>query len=82
MDLPPSVKLTEPVEGYPVYEVNHATCSGKVALHGAHVMSWKPVDEEEVLYLSPDAIYKEGNIIEYCFENNMEDGVSMADDCK
>ncbi len=63
MDLPPSVKLTEPVEGYPVYEVNHAICSGKVALHGAHVMSWKPVDEEEVLYLSPDAIYKEGKAI-------------------
>ena len=63
MDLPPSVKLTEPVEGYLVVEVNHATCTGKVALHGAHVMSWKPVDEEEVLYLSPDAVFKEGKAI-------------------
>ena len=26
-------------------------------------MSWRPVDEEEVLYLSPDAVYKEGKAI-------------------
>lgn len=26
-------------------------------------MSWRPVDEEEVLYLSPDAVFKEGKAI-------------------
>ncbi|MFM2197153.1 MAG: hypothetical protein RLZZ505_585 [Verrucomicrobiota bacterium] len=34
-----------------------------MALHGAHVMSWKPAGEEEVLYLSPDAVFKEGKAI-------------------
>ena len=34
-----------------------------MALHGAHVMSWAPEGEEEVLYLSSDAIYREGKAI-------------------
>lgn len=63
MDLPASIRLTAPTDGYPVFEIEHPACRGKVALHGAHVMSWKPVDEEEVLYLSPDAVFKEGKAI-------------------
>ena len=31
--------------------------------------------------ISKSAIYREANIVDYCFENNTEDGVSMADDC-
>ena len=31
--------------------------------------------------ISKSAIYKEGTIVEYCFEDNTEDGVSMVDDC-
>ena len=63
MNLPPSVSQKEIVPGYPVFEIAHATCEARVALHGAHVMSWRPADEEEVLYLSPDAVYKEGKAI-------------------
>ncbi|MDX1680946.1 MAG: D-hexose-6-phosphate mutarotase [Akkermansiaceae bacterium] len=63
MNLPRSIKRTEPEDGYPVFEIEHPTCSGKVALHGAQVMSWKPVDEEEVLYLSPKAVFREGKAI-------------------
>lgn len=61
--LPPSVRLVEISSGYPVFEIAHAACTARVALHGAQVMSWKPVDEEEVLYLSPDAEYREGKAI-------------------
>lgn len=61
--LSPSVRLTEMVPGYPIFEIDHPTCTARVALHGAHVMSWKPTDEEEVLYLSPDAVFKEGKAI-------------------
>jgi glucose-6-phosphate 1-epimerase len=57
------VKLEELVPGYPVLRVKHPTCSAQVALHGAHVMSWCPAGEEEVLYLSPDAVYREGKAI-------------------
>jgi len=63
LELPDCVRITEPVAGYPVFEIAHPTCTARVALHGAHVMSWKPVDEEEVLYLSPDVVFKEGKAI-------------------
>lgn len=63
MKLPECVRMTEPVAGYPVFEIEHALCAAKVALHGAQVISWKPKDEEEVLYLSPDAVFKEGKAI-------------------
>ena len=49
--------------GYPVLTIKHPRCSGKVALHGAHVMSWCPESAEEVLYLSPDAVYREGKAV-------------------
>ena len=61
MNLPPSVRLSG--TDYPVYEIDHLTCKARVALHGAHVMSWRPQGEEEVLYLSPDAVYREGKAI-------------------
>lgn len=63
MNLPPCVRQIDVVGGYPVYEISHATCEARVALHGAQVMSWRPVDEEEVLYLSPDAVFREGKAI-------------------
>jgi D-hexose-6-phosphate mutarotase len=63
MNLPASVRLSEIDPSYPVFEIDHPTCVARVALHGAHVMSWRPVDEEEVLYLSPDAVFKEGKAI-------------------
>ena len=55
--------LEELVPGYSVLKIKHPKCSGQVALHGAHVMSWCPAGEEEVLYLSPDAVYREGKAI-------------------
>ena len=55
--------LEELVPGYPVLRIKHPKCVGQVALHGAHVMSWCPTGEEEVLYLSPDAVYREGKAI-------------------
>lgn len=63
MNLPASVRLSDADPAYPVFEISHPNCVAKVALHGAHVMSWRPVDEEEVLYLSPDAMYQEGKAI-------------------
>jgi len=63
MILPDTIRLTDPVPGYPVFEIIHPKCTARVALHGAHVMSWKPTNEEEVLYLSPDSAFKEGKAI-------------------
>jgi glucose-6-phosphate 1-epimerase len=63
MNLPASVRLSDADPAFPIFEIAHPTCVAKVALHGAHVMSWRPADEEEVLYLSSDAVYKEGKAI-------------------
>ena len=57
------VRSVDLVSGYPVLEIEHPLCSARVALHGAHVMSWSPAGEEEVLYLSPDAVLREGKAI-------------------
>jgi glucose-6-phosphate 1-epimerase len=56
-------RLEELVSGYPILTVEHPKCSARVALHGAHVMSWCPEGAEEVLYLSPDAVYRQGKAI-------------------
>ena len=63
MNLPESVKLSKSDPSYPIFEIEHPTCVARVALHGAHLMSWRPVYEDEVLYLSPDAVFKEGKAI-------------------
>lgn len=59
-----SIRTTEPVPGYPVYEIDHPVCTARVALHGAHVMEWQPRNAREpVLYLSPQAVLREGKAI-------------------
>lgn len=61
--LPTSVRLNDGPVDYPIYEIAHPRCVARVALHGAQVLSWRPVDEDEVLYLSPDAVFREGKAI-------------------
>ncbi|MFC7339034.1 D-hexose-6-phosphate mutarotase [Haloferula chungangensis] len=62
--LPPSVSLIEAARDYPVYEIRHAKAEARIAAHGAHVMNWKPASAtHEVVYLSPDAILREGKAI-------------------
>lgn len=61
--LPPCIRLSDNSPDYPIYVIDHPTCVARVALHGAQVMSWRPADEDEVLYLSPDAVLKEGKAI-------------------
>jgi glucose-6-phosphate 1-epimerase len=63
MNLPKSIRFADSDLSYPIFEIDHPTCVARVAMHGAHVLSWRPVDEEEVLYLSPDAIFKKGKPI-------------------
>ncbi len=63
MNLPDSIRLSESSPSYPIFEIDHPICSARVALHGAQVISWRPADEDEVLYLSPDAVFEEGKAI-------------------
>lgn len=62
--LPDTVTLSsEYGEKYPVLEIDNPHCTGKVALHGAHLFQWTPRGEKSVIYTSPEAIYKEGKAI-------------------
>lgn len=61
--LPPSVRPSEVGSGYPCFDITHPTCTARVATHGAHLMEWTPVGEKPVLYMSPQAIFKEGRPI-------------------
>jgi glucose-6-phosphate 1-epimerase len=49
--------------GLPKIQITTPAASGEIYLHGAHVTSWKPAGEEEVLFLSPLSLYEEGKAI-------------------
>ncbi|MFK5915149.1 MAG: D-hexose-6-phosphate mutarotase [Woeseiaceae bacterium] len=41
----------------PVVEIENKFASGIISLQGAHVLSWKPKNEDEVIWLSEDATF-------------------------
>ena len=49
--------------GLPKIQITTPTALGEIYLHGAHVTSWKPSGEDEVLFLSPHSLYEEGMAI-------------------
>jgi len=63
MNLPSTIKLTEQPAGYPILEVEHPAATGRIALHGAHVMEWTPAHSSPVLYMSAEAIFELGKPI-------------------
>ena len=63
IELPESIGLNKSSADCPIYEIHHPTCKARITAHGAQVLSWKPSDEEEVLYLSPMAVFGEGKAI-------------------
>jgi glucose-6-phosphate 1-epimerase len=63
MDLPASTTRRELQPGFPVLDVSHPLCTGSVALLGAQVLAWTPAGQPPVLFLSPDAVFEEGQAI-------------------
>ncbi len=57
------VTLDLSVENYPVFIVENAACTAKIALHGAHLFQWQPQGHDPVIYTSPNAILREGKAI-------------------
>jgi len=43
--------------GIPHVEITNAFASAKISLQGAHILSWKPNNEDEVIWLSEDAVF-------------------------
>lgn len=44
-------------EDIPHVEINNAFASAKISLQGAHIISWKPHNEDDVVWLSEDAVF-------------------------
>jgi glucose-6-phosphate 1-epimerase len=49
--------------GLPKVRITTSEGSGEMYLHGAHVTSWKPADEDEVLFLSAKSQWEDGRAI-------------------
>ena len=56
-----SVKAGE--GGIPVIEIQNDHARASISLQGAHILSWVPVGQQEVIWLSEDAAFKEGKSI-------------------
>jgi glucose-6-phosphate 1-epimerase len=44
----------------PKIRITAPSASGEMYLHGAHVTSWRPAGQKEVLFLSPRSLYQDG----------------------
>lgn len=58
-----SVSIKERATDYPTLLIDNAAGSAEIALHGAHVMRFKPTDALDALWLSKTAVYKKGKAI-------------------
>jgi glucose-6-phosphate 1-epimerase len=47
----------------PVVEIKNNQANAVISLQGAHVLSWKPVDNNEVIWLSTDATFAMGKSV-------------------
>lgn len=55
-----SLRFSEAVPGLPVAEISTPLATARVALHGAHVLSWQPAGQAPVIWVSKAAIYELG----------------------
>jgi len=49
--------------GIPVIELKNNHASASISLQGAHLLSWRPEDEEEVIWLSDQAQFADGKSV-------------------
>ena len=61
--VPNVVSVENMADDYPVIYINNEFASASIALHGGHVMSYQPREHKPLLWLSRDAIYKQGKAI-------------------
>jgi glucose-6-phosphate 1-epimerase len=61
--IPALARVFEGNGGMPQVQVTGAFGEGEIYLHGAHVTSWKPARNDEVLFLSSKSRWQEGEAI-------------------
>ena len=47
----------------PIVEIKNQHASATISLQGAHLLNWKPVDEEEVIWVSDEATFAPGKSV-------------------
>jgi len=62
-DLPKNVTITEKTDNYPVIVVNNDFAKAEIAVLGAHVLQYQPIDQEPLLWLSKQAIFEQGRAV-------------------
>jgi glucose-6-phosphate 1-epimerase len=58
-----AASVVEGKGGLPKIQITTPIALGEIYLHGAHITSWKPSGEEELLFLSPLSLYEDGKAI-------------------
>jgi glucose-6-phosphate 1-epimerase len=61
--IPNVVEVVSGNGGLPAIRVTAPWASAEIYLHGAHLTSWQPGDDEEVLFLSEHSYWEEGRAI-------------------
>jgi glucose-6-phosphate 1-epimerase len=62
-ELPGIAEIVRGNGGLPKVRVTTPECTGEIYLHGAHVTSWKPAGEDEVLFVSTKSQWADGRAI-------------------
>ena len=62
-EIPGTAEIVEGNGGLPKVRITSPEVVGEMYLHGAHVTSWKPAGEEEVLFLSSQSRWEHGHAI-------------------
>jgi glucose-6-phosphate 1-epimerase len=63
LGIPGVARVSEGNGGLARVQVTGAFGAGEIYLHGAHVTSWKPADNDELLFISTKARWEEGQAI-------------------
>jgi glucose-6-phosphate 1-epimerase len=61
--LPGMAQIVAGNGGLPKIQIEAAACSAEIYLQGAHVTSWHPAGQEDVIFLSPKAVWQDGKAI-------------------
>jgi glucose-6-phosphate 1-epimerase len=63
LEIPGVVEVVEGNSGLRKVRITSSACVGEMYLHGAHITSWRPAGEEEVLFLSRQSRWEDGHAI-------------------
>lgn len=48
---------------FPILRIRTALCSADISLYGAHLLSWAPIGQRPVIFMSPQAVFQQGKAL-------------------